>query len=274
MLVREDARRWTAGADGPPAGRHAVTLVDMGPAGATSLRVLSGFEVRVDGEPVPVPSNVERILALLAVRPRPQQRLTVASTLWMDTTEHRAAANLRTALWKARQSIGDCIRVRGNQISLAGEVDVDLVAIVDRTRRLLDDDLTLDPGDCDPADLDGDLLPDWDEDWILFERERLRQLRIHALEALCRKLTAAGRAGRAVDAGLAAVAAEPLRESAQRVLIAAHLGEGNVSEARRQYHLYRELLWSNLAIEPSPALTVLVGVPLSAASRRSGVTTR
>lgn len=142
--------------------------------------------------------------------------------------------------------------------------------MVERAGRLLDDDTELQPDHCDPAVLTGDLLPDWDEDWIIFERERLRQLRIHALESLCRKLSVAGHAGRAVDAGLAAVAAEPLRESAQRVLIAAHLHEGNVSEARRQYHHYRELVRDNLGIEPSEALRALVGV----ASATSGLTRR
>ena len=62
--------------------------------------------------------------------------------------------------------------------------------------------------------LRGDLLPDWDEDWIQFERERLRQLRVHALEALCRRLSECGRHEEAVDAGQATMAAEPLREAA------------------------------------------------------------
>ena len=41
------------------------------------------------------------------------------------------------------------------------------------------------------------------------ERERFHQLRLHALEALCDRLTTAGRYGEAIDAGLAAVTAEP-----------------------------------------------------------------
>jgi DNA-binding SARP family transcriptional activator len=237
------------------------------PAAVVQLRVLTGFEFRVDGEMAPLPSNVERILGFLAVRRRPQPRLTIASTLWLDTTEDRAAANLRTALWKARQSIGDCIRVHGNLVALSPRIDVDLDRVVELTNRLLDDD-DVRPEDCDPGLLAGDLLPGWDEDWILFERERLRQLCIHALEEMCRKLSEAGQGGRAVDAGLAAVAAEPLRESAQRALIAAHLNEGNVSEARRQYQAYRELLRSDLGIEPSESLQALVGLARSNPSNR------
>ena len=110
----------------------------------------------------------------------------------------------------------------------------------------------------DPSVLAGDLLPDWYEDWVVLERERYRQLRLHALEALCGRLTAAGRFGAAVQAGLAAVAGEPLRESAHRTLIQAHLAEGNPGEAVRQYHLYRRLLATELAIEPSPAIRGMV----------------
>jgi hypothetical protein len=43
-----------------------------------------------------------------------------------------------------------------------------------------------------------DLLPDWTEDWVLMERERYHQLRLRALEALCRRLTLKGRCGQAV----------------------------------------------------------------------------
>ena len=39
----------------------------------------------------------------------------------------------------------------------------------------------------------GELLPSWYDDWVLLERERLRQLRMHAWEALSEKLVRAGR---------------------------------------------------------------------------------
>src|SRR6266571_3495035 len=57
-----------------------------------------------------------------------------------------------------------------------------------------------------PEELSIDLLPYWYEDWVLVERERFRQLRLHALEALCEQLTALGRFDHAVEAGIAAVA--------------------------------------------------------------------
>lgn len=227
--------------------------------GHVRLFVLGSFALRADEKVIVLPSNVERVLAFLAVRERPQLRSTVAATLWMDSTEGRANANLRTALWKARQAHEGCVTVTGNYLALADGLEVDLKTVVGQAKRLIGGDEELQAADADTSALHGDLLPDWDEDWILFERERLRQLRVHALEALCRRLSRCHRHGEAVDAGQAAVAAEPLRESAQRALIAAHVAEGNVSEARRQYQLYRNLLWDSLGLEPSDALRSLVG---------------
>jgi DNA-binding SARP family transcriptional activator len=107
--------------------------------------------------------------------------------------------------------------------------------------------------------LSADILPDWyEEDWVVLHRERYHQLRLHALEAMCDRFTAARRYGEAVEAGLAAVRAEPLRESAHRTLVRAHLAEGNRFEANRQYHNCRRLLHAELGLEPSPGLRELI----------------
>lgn len=229
--------------------------------GTATLRVLAGFELECGGDCVAVPPNVERVLAFLAIRGRPQARSTVASALWMDSPRERAAANLRTALWKARNILGDGIECPSNHLRLASWVTVDLHRLLTWSRVLAEREDCVDDVRDELEVLDGDLLPDWDEEWVMFERERVRQLRIHALEALCRRLVEAGRPAEAIDAGLAAVAAEPLRESAQRVLIEAHLSEHNACEARAQYERYRGALWEALAIEPSSALRATVGLP-------------
>jgi DNA-binding SARP family transcriptional activator len=59
-----------------------------------------------------------------------------------------------------------------------------------------------------------------------------------------------------------AVTAEPLRESAQRVLIEAHLAEGNWVEGRRSFEAYRDLLDHELGVQPEPELAALVRRPM------------
>ena len=116
--------------------------------------------------------------------------------------------------------------------------------------------------------LHGDLLPDWDEDWIVLDRERFRQLRLHALEAECERLSSAGRFGEALEAGLAALDAEPLRDSARRAVVQVHLREGNVVEALRAYYAYERLLAAELGIMPSLAMRRLLGDLLGAPEPR------
>jgi DNA-binding SARP family transcriptional activator len=104
------------------------------------------------------------------------------------------------------------------------------------------------------------LLPDWYDDWVVIERERLRQLCLHALEQVSTDAREQGRYAQATEAGLGAVALEPLRESAHRVVIEAYLAEDNASEALRHYQLFERLLDSKLGLRPSPRLQELVRV--------------
>ena len=146
-----------------------------------------------------------------------------------------------------------------DHVSLADDLRCDFRESEISARRLLRGelaDLTIENEEW----LRGDLLPDWYDDWLLVEKERYRQLRLHALEALCRAYTRHGTYGRAIDAGLAAVAGEPLRESAHRCLIETHIAEGNRCEARRQYETYCTLLWEQIGERPSPETAACVGL--------------
>jgi DNA-binding SARP family transcriptional activator len=227
---------------------------------AFRLSLLRGFELRTGREVVPLISSAQRLVAFLALQARPLGRSYVAEMLWPETTSIRANANLRSSLWRAQRSCGRLIRVSSQYLALARDVVVDFDVATARAHRLLtgadphEEDIGVDLR----ADLSADLLLDWYDDWVLVERERYHQLRLHALEVICSRLTAAGRYGEAVDAGLTAIRAEPLRESAHRALIEAYLAEGNYCEAVRQYQAFRRLLLDELGLEPSTALVDLV----------------
>jgi DNA-binding SARP family transcriptional activator len=127
-------------------------------------------------------------------------------------------------------------------------------------------------GELEGLNLAADLLPGWYDDWVISAREQVRQLRLRLLEQLCEQLTDAGRFMEAIEVGLTAVADEPLRESAQRAVVRAHLAEGNWSEALRQYEIYRALLDDVLGLEPTEQMARLIG-PLQP-RRRQGVGAR
>ena len=75
--------------------------------------------------------------------------------------------------------------------------------------------------------VDLELLPDWYEDWVVAERERLRQIVSRTFSALVRRLVADGRAEEAIDIGLDVVRLEPLCETSEQSLIAAYLAAGD-----------------------------------------------
>jgi DNA-binding SARP family transcriptional activator len=230
------------------------------------LRLLGGFALSVAGRDVRAPAVVQRLLVYLALHRRRQDRLLLAASLWLDTTECQARNNLRTTMWRTRLISQHLVEVVADLVRLGDAVQVDMHRMVVVARELLappPDDTA--PGNSLPRvepDLFGaDLLPDWSEEWVLPERERVRQLRLHALENLSRRFSACGRHAEAIDAGVLAVSGEPLRESANRVLIEAHVAEGNVIEARRQYERFRALLWREVSLEPSERLRASVPGP-------------
>ncbi|MGH3548598.1 MAG: AfsR/SARP family transcriptional regulator [Pseudonocardiaceae bacterium] len=103
-----------------------------------------------------------------------------------------------------------------------------------------------------------ELLPDWSEDWLLFERQRWHQFRLRTLENLAAQQHAEERYLDAVQTALAAIAIEPIRETAHRILIEVHLAEGNTASAVKHYQHYRQLLQHELGVVPSAQMNQLV----------------
>lgn len=232
-----------------------MTGVSTQQATAT-LSLLGSWRLVVGGLPADMSPTGRRIVTMLAVR-GPLTRAAVATALWPESGEPAATTRLRTALWRlAREH--RLVESQSGELVLAVTVSVDLRQMLD-TARALTRWRALPPSDVPLADLfEQDLLPTWYDDWLVVERERIRQTRLHALEALSDLLLCERRYAEAVDAGLAAVRAEPLRESAHRAVIRVHLAEGNIAEAVRQYEVCRTLLHTELGVEPSADLASLL----------------
>lgn len=217
---------------------------------AARLSLLGGFELRMHGESVGLPHSAQRLISFLALHPRALMRVFVAGRLWIDASESQANASLRSALWRVRAR-AQVIEATSTHLALAPWVEIDVADCTKIVRRLRTDEAPAEPADICALSEAGELLPDWYDDWLIVERERVRQRRLHTLEAACRRLTEAGRYAEALEAGLAAVALEPLRETGHTVVICAHVAEGNLVEASRQYEQLRDLLRENLGTLPS-----------------------
>jgi len=222
------------------------------------LHLLGGFACTDDGAAMPMTHSEQRLLACLALADRPRARSSVAGLLWPDTSEAHAQGRLRTAIWRLRRVEPDLVRSVGDQVGIGPMVADDVHELTLLAHHYLE--APTEPSEQRLVDLAraGELLPDWDEEWLAPERERVRQLRLHALERFGERMADEGRYARAVEVCLALIADDPLRESARRVLIRAHAGEGNLHEALVQYRTYREVMRSELDIGPSPQMEALV----------------
>jgi DNA-binding SARP family transcriptional activator len=108
------------------------------------------------------------------------------------------------------------------------------------------------------AGLTRTLLPGWSDDWLTFERERWDQVRVHNLERIARELLAQERYFAALETAMAAIAVEPIRETAHRIVIEIHLAEGNKATALQHYQRYRGMLQRDLNVAPSQQMDQLV----------------
>ena len=234
-------------------------LTRADPQKPVHLGLLGGFRLRIEAEEVPLPMNAQRLVGFLAIHDQPLLRTYVGGSLWGRSTEQRAAGSLRSALWRLRHPTYTLVALSTDHIALSPTVAVDLREGEALAHKVLDPAQDLDDvAELNEEVLSADLLPDWTEDWVLMERERYHQLRLRALETLSERLTEKGRFGQAVQAGIAAVAGEPLRESARRVLIEAHLAAHNVAAALGEYDEFRQLLHDELGLTPSEELRALI----------------
>jgi DNA-binding SARP family transcriptional activator len=222
------------------------------------LTMYRGFQLTVGDVRVQLSPGPQRLLAFLALHDNALPRTFVAGVLWADVVESRACGNLRSALWRLRTTGAALVGCEYDYLRLDPRVVVDVREATRLAKIVVDPAADVAGLTFEELPLAGDLLPGWYDDWVVFERERHRQICLHALETLCGRWTEGGHYAKAVMAGLAAVAGEPIRESAHRALIRAYLAQGNPGEAVRQYRRCSQMLHNELRIQPSAQITDLV----------------
>jgi DNA-binding SARP family transcriptional activator len=222
--------------------------------------LLSTFELFDDGSRLSLPLGAQRLLAFLALQKNATPRSLAAERLWPHCTPCRAAANLRSALFHVRRAgsiqLIDCAN-HTLRLSPAASADLQLVS---KAASEVTAGLNL-PPELQTGLIDAlrrDLLPDWSEDWLVLERDHWDQLRLHSLETLARQLYSEQRYVQALQTALSAVAIDPVRETAHRIVMEVHIAEGNAASALKRYHDYRAFLHRELNVGPSQQMTQLL----------------
>src|SRR4051794_8625958 len=206
-----------------------------------AVRLLGELDLRLGETSLPPleSGRAESLLAyLLLHRDAPQPRQRLAFLLWPDSTEPQARTNLRKVLHNLRHALPDAERflevtARTLRWRPDAPLRLDVAAFEDALVRARDDDLDALREAVDAYT--GDLLEGSYDEWLLDERERLRQCHLDALDRLARRLAERGDAARAIVYAERLVRHDPLREPPHPLLLRPPHERGGPAPPPRRY---------------------------------------
>ncbi len=230
------------------------------------VTLFGGFEVRLpDGDVRDLPGQKDRaLLAILALPPgTTRTRDKLAGLLWSDRGDGQARDSLKHSVARLRK----CLQPADTQAIVADRQSVRLdpaamtvdVATFEQlveagTPEEIERAIALYSGDL----LDGISVRDAAfEDWLLIERQRLRDLVEEAAATLMRNSLSSGATKRAVAAARRLLSLDPLREEACRALVRIHADKGETAQALKLYEALHDLLHRELGVKPEPETTQL-----------------
>jgi predicted ATPase/DNA-binding SARP family transcriptional activator len=216
------------------------------------LCLLGPFLLEEEAGSIRLPTRkVELLLAYLALHAEEHTREKLASLLWGDSTDKQARDSLRTALKSLRQKLGERLLLADREmVQLNPEFPlwVDAPEFVERLTDSPDSGISL---------YRGDLLAEFYDEWILPERERLREVYLGALLRLAQEARTRGEWIKAIELAKKVLALDAANEQAHQHLMYCYFGLGNKAAALKQYEECVRALRQELDIEPSPETTAL-----------------
>src|SRR3984893_6498140 len=246
------------------------------------IRLLGDFSLIYDDRQV-TSLNTMRLQSLLAYlvlhRDVPQQRQHLAFLFWPDTIEAQARNNLRQLLHQLRQAFppvehflsADTHMLHWHPVT-PFRLDVaefeEALARADEARRRNDQHghlqgaphhptppLSLQQAALEQADslYRGELLPGCYDEWILPERDRLRQRHRQALEQLLHVFEVQGDTVTAIRHAQRLLGLDPLSEDLYRRLMRLFALNNDRASALHVYHTCVTTLQREMGVDPDPA---------------------
>jgi DNA-binding SARP family transcriptional activator len=208
--------------------------------------------------------RLQSLLAYLVLhRAAPQSRTYLAARLWADSTEAQAHTNLRSLVHRLRHDLPEAdlfLRIERQTLQWSPHPDVSwTLDVADFERVLAQAEQARSPVAARTALEEavalygGDLLPGCYDEWILPERERLRQAFLGALEELILLLERERAYPAAISAAQRLLRYDPLHETTYRHLMRFYAISGDRATALRTYHTCATVLERELEAEPGLA---------------------
>jgi DNA-binding SARP family transcriptional activator len=237
--------------------------------GMLHVSLLGSIRIRYDDYPMEVKMthSIQRLLVyLILFRDRTHQREVLAEILWGDKDQARSRDSLNTALWHLRKTIESCGINRDAYLlsdhpdeigfNTSGPLWLDVKEFQDDTNQVTQTQ----PSDALEAQLSklehaiglyrGDLLEGFYDDWVLREREFLRNRYLSTLICLMGAYQKHSEYEKSLSCGQKILDLDPLREEIHRSMIQLYIETGQRALAVRQFELCRVTLARELRIEP------------------------
>jgi DNA-binding SARP family transcriptional activator len=225
------------------------------------IRLFGTFDARIGSAPLP-PLRTRKgtwlLVLLILRRGRAVSRDWLCATLWPDSLQEQARGGLRRALTDLRRALGPearCLRAPTTDtlcFDLTGAT-VDVLRFDEAVSHARDGhDL-----ETAAALYGGPLLEDCTEEWALTERAARQEAFLNCLSTLADHAAARGDHTAAASYLRRVIATDPLRETAQRNLMAALARSGDHAAALQTYHMLKDRLGRTWDTEPCPETTAL-----------------
>ncbi len=228
------------------------------------ITLFGEFGLVFRGKPAPSFSG-DRPISLLAYlllhRHTAVSRQHLAFTLWPDSSDSQARANLRNLLYTLRQTLpnadtylaADAMTLQW-RTNASFHLDVaEFEAALAAAKTAVSDDDKLHWLETAVSLYTGDLLPGNYEEWIIPRRETLRQAYQDALHQLVSLLEQKGNFRAAARYAQSLIQHDPLDETTYVQLMRLHALSGDRAGVRRVYEQCALILRRELDVEPGPA---------------------
>jgi predicted ATPase/DNA-binding SARP family transcriptional activator len=219
------------------------------------IQLLSDFQIRyadtpLDGFDAP---RLQSLLAYLVLhRDEPQPRKQLAFLLWQDSSEHQAHGNLRNLVHRLKKALPEADHfLFADTQTLQWRADAPFTLDVDEFQRAAAQSKSSSALQDAVSLYRGDLLPACYDEWLLPERERLREKLMDCLAQLIVFAEAARDYHAAIGYARRLVQADPLGEEAYRKLMSLYAQIGDRANVVRVYQTCATVLKRELDTEPS-----------------------
>lgn len=226
-----------------------------------NVRLLGGFLLSEGDRPISLTSGRSQLLLayLVLYSHTPQSRQRLAFLLWPDSTDSQARTNLRKELSGLRRVLpnaDDCLSVDSKTLQWRANapVTLDVAEFESAVRTAEQSPETQSRQTHLERALElyrGDFLPDYQDDWVVLERERLRQLQNRTLTLLIALLEEQRNYSAALTHAQHLLRLDDLNEAAYCTLMRLYGASGDRASALQLYHQCMTTLREEMGVEPS-----------------------